>query len=275
MGGSGVIGRRTIPLLRSQGHEVTAPSSSEVSIFSPGDALKGHDVVINLATRIPPASKTMLPGAWRATNKIRREGSAILTKAAANAGVKRFIQESFAPIYAAQGDKWIDESSPIQAVRYNRAVIDAERNASSFPGEWVVLRFAYFYGPDSDFTQQIIGMVRKGWAASFGSPDGYISSVSHDDAAAAVVAALTLPSGIYNVVDDQPMTKRDFNDSLADALGVKHPRFLPAWVAHLAGSLGGLLARSQRISNRKLREGSGWRPVYPSASDGWKAIIGS
>jgi nucleoside-diphosphate-sugar epimerase len=138
-----------------------------------------------------------------------------------------------------------------------------------------VLRFAFFYGPDSDFSQQMIAMVRKGWAASFGSPDGYISSVTHDDAAAAVVAALTIPSGIYNVVDDQPMTKRDFNNALADVLGVKHPRFLPSWVRYFAGSLGETLARSQRISNRKLRESSSWRPAYPSASEGWKAIIGS
>jgi len=274
-GGSGVIGRRVVPMLRSQGHEVTAPSSSEVSVFSPGNALRGHDVVINLATRIPPASKAMMPGAWRATAKIRREASAILIKAAAAAGVKRFIQESFAPIYAAQGDRWIDETSPIKPARYNRAIADAERNAASFPGDWVVLRFAFFYGPDSDFTQQMMGMVRKGWAASFGSPDGFISSVSHDDAAAAVVAALTIPPGIYNVVDDEPLTKRDFNNALADALGVKHPRFLPSWVRYFAGSLGETLARSQRISNRKLREASSWRPVHPSASDGWRSVVSS
>jgi hypothetical protein len=33
------------------------------------------------------------------------------------------------------------------------------------------------------------------------------------------------------------------------------------------------LPRSVRISNRKLREVSGWRPRYPSAREGWKATV--
>lgn len=287
-GGTGVIGRRVVPLLRSVGHDVTALSRSVQSDRVLEDlgarAVRGDvftlpdfeaDAVINLATSIPPASRTFLPGAWRKTTEIRRIGSSNLAQAAARAGAKRFIQESFGPVYPDRGDQWIDETTPLVPVRYNRAVVDAERNAQSFNGTWVILRFAFFYGPDSDFTKQIIGMVKRGWAASFGRPEGFISSVSHDDAAAAVVAALELPSGVYNVVDDEPLTKREFNDSLADALGVRRPRFLPAWTARLGGSLGGMLARSQRISNRKLREKSRWRPAYPSASDGWKAIIGS
>src|SRR5439155_2112 len=32
-------------------------------------------------------------------------------------------------------------------------------------------------------------------------------------------------------------------------------------------------ARSLRISNRKLRQASGWSPRYPSAREGWRAII--
>jgi putative NADH-flavin reductase len=42
----------------------------------------------------------------------------------------------------------------------------------------------------------------------------------------------------------------------------------------LAGSMGEMLARSLRISNRKLRAESGWRPKYPSAREGWRAVVG-
>src|SRR5207248_5576543 len=151
-GGTGVIGRRVIPLLRSAGHEVTALSRSVDSdarlerlgarpvrgnIFSLPDF--AADVVINLATSIPPASRTFLPGAWSKTTKIRRTGSANLSQAAAVRGVKRLIQESFAPVYPDAGDRWIDETSPLVPVRYNRAVVDAERNAQAFPGTWIVL----------------------------------------------------------------------------------------------------------------------------------------
>jgi nucleoside-diphosphate-sugar epimerase len=99
--------------------------------------------------------------------------------------------------------------------------------------------------------------------------------VSHDDAASAVVAALALPAGVYNVVDDEPLPRREFFGSLAATLGVAPPRFPPAWLARLAGSLGEMLARSQRISNRKLRDASGWTPAIRSAKDGWPLVVPS
>jgi 2-alkyl-3-oxoalkanoate reductase len=48
--------------------------------------------------------------------------------------------------------------------------------------------------------------------------------------------------------------------------------FPPQWLGHLAGSLGELMSRSQRISNRKLRANSSWAPKYPSVREGWRAI---
>jgi nucleoside-diphosphate-sugar epimerase len=105
-----------------------------------------------------------------------------------------------------------------------------------------------------------------------GSPEAFISSISHDDAASAVAAALSLDAGIYNVTDDNPVRRRDYVDSLAESLGVASPRFPPQWLGHLAGSLGELMSRSQRISNRKLRANSSWAPKYPSVREGWRAI---
>jgi nucleoside-diphosphate-sugar epimerase len=290
-GGSGVIGRRVIPILREAGHEVTGLSRSQqsdsilewtgahpirASLTSPDelrDAVRGHDVVINLATSVPPASRVLFAGAWKKMDEIRRTGSADLVAASAAGGVRRFIQESFAPIYADQADRWIDESSRVEPAAFNRSVLDAERNAQSFRGPWVVLRFAYFYGEDSEFTQQMMSMVRHGWAASFGRPEGFFSSISHDDAASAVFAAINAPPGIYNVVDDEPLTRRELNDSLADALGVRHPRFLPAWITKWTGSVGETLARSQRISNRKLRASSNWSPKNSSVRHGWRTLV--
>jgi nucleoside-diphosphate-sugar epimerase len=60
-----------------------------------------------------------------------------------------------------------------------------------------------------------------------GSASAYISSVSHDDAAAAAAAATTLPPGVYNVVDDRPVTHREFFESLAEAIGVPAPKLPP------------------------------------------------
>ncbi len=252
-GATGVIGQRVVPRLVAAGHQVTAVGRSAekrahlerqgaralaVDLFDAAAvsaAVRGSDVVINLATHIPPSSRVWWPGAWRQNSRVRREVSANLAAVALHGGVGRFIQESFAPIYADGGERWLDET-------------------------------------DADFSQDAMGMVRRGWAPVFGSPEAYFSSIHHDDAATAVVAALDLPAGVYNVTDDRPVPRREFAGSIAAALGVKLPRFLPRWLGKLAGSLGETLSRSQRIANGKLRA-AGWAPRYPSVVEGWRAVI--
>jgi nucleoside-diphosphate-sugar epimerase len=294
-GATGVIGRRVVPLCLKQGHQVTAIARSpekgaalERQGASPVTAdlfereqlvsvLAGHDAVLNLATHLPKSAlRMMLPGAWRENDRIRREGSATLVSAALAAGVGRFVQESFGPAYPDRGSAWVDESTPIPPHHYSRAITDAERSAARFSeggGVGVVLRFAAFYGPDGRFFADIVRAVQRGIAPLFGPPEAFISSVSHDDAATAVVAALQLPGGIYNVVDDEPVTHREYAESLADALGVKHPKLLPPWATMLGGSRARMLARSLRMSNKKLRDASGWSPIYRSVREGWPDAV--
>jgi 2-alkyl-3-oxoalkanoate reductase len=294
-GATGVIGRRVVPLLVSAGHAVTAVGRNadkcaallkagatpvQIDLFDSDaarEAIAGHDAVINLATHIPGSTARMfLPGAWRENDRLRRDAAALLVDAAIAGGAKRFIQESFAPVYAEGGEKWLDEKWPIHPTRYNRTVADAERSAARFTekgGVGIVLRFAAFYGPDAFHVREMARFIRKGWAPLPGSPKAFFSSISHDDAATAVMSALNLPAGIYNVTDDEPLARREYVDSLAQCLGVGPPRFLPKWTARLAGSLGELMSRSQRISNRKLRAASEWAPKYASIREGWRATV--
>jgi nucleoside-diphosphate-sugar epimerase len=294
-GATGVIGRRVIQLLVSAGHEVTGVARTpakrdqitrmgaaavDVNLFDPGSvrhALEGHDTIINLATHMPSSSWRMfLPGAWKENDRLRREGSATLVNAGIHCGVSRFIQESFAPIYADCGERWIDENTPLRPARYNRTVVDAENAVERFTGggrAGIVLRFALFYGADGPFTREMIDMVRRGFAPYPGSPQAFISSLSHDDAATAAVAALSIRAGVYNVTDNEPLRRREYFDALAAALRTRQPIIPAKWVGLLTGSLGEMLARSQRISNRKLRVESGWVPSYPSAREGWQAVV--
>jgi nucleoside-diphosphate-sugar epimerase len=293
-GATGVIGSRLVPLLAAAGHDVTAVGRTAekrarlertgahaigVDLFDRAattQAMKGIEVAINVATHIPPSARAFVPGAWRHNERVRRHVSANLVAAALAVGATRVIQESFAPIYRDAGDDWIEEDAPVRAARYNRAVLDAEAAAERFTregGTGVVLRFAYFYGADSDFTRDAIRYVRRGRAPVLGSPSAYISSITLDDAARAVVAALDVPAGCYNVSDDRPVRRREFVDALAAALGAAPPKFYPVWVAALAGSLGETLARSQRISNARLRAAANWAPRYPSVAEGWPAVV--
>ncbi len=291
-GASGVVGRRAIPLLVRKGHSVMAvvhtakkreavegqgAKVTDVSLFDMPAlqrALEGYDVVVNLATHMPAsAAHVLLRGAWTENDRIRREGSRNLVGAAISAGVQRFVQESFAPAYPDRGSAWIDESVPLAPVAYNRTLVDAERSAEQFSGgarRGIVLRFAAFYGADSRMHADMIRLVRRGFAPMPGPAGAFISSVSHADAASAVVAALELPAGVYNVSDDEPVTHRAYFDALAAALGVRSPRLPPVWATFLFGAIGKLAARSLRISNRRLRESSNWTPRYPSVREGWE-----
>lgn len=294
-GATGVVGRRAVPLLVRAGHEVTAVARTpekaaalqragarpaSVDLFDPAGvrrAMAGHEAVINLATHIPRSTvQMMLPWAWHENDRIRREASALLVDAALAEGVSRFVQESFAPMYPDCGDEWIDEHVPPRPARYNRSTLDAERAAARFThagGAGVVLRYAGFYGPDAAHVPDLVRFTRRGMAALPGRPEAYVSSLSHDDAASAAVAALGVGPGIYNVVDDEPLRRAEFFAVVAEAEGVPAPKPQPAWMARLMGSLGELLSRSVRMSNRTFRAASGWAPRYPSVREGWPATL--
>jgi 2-alkyl-3-oxoalkanoate reductase len=296
-GATGVIGRRVVHELRTQGHQVTAvgrTSAKQEALRQAGaepvavdlfdaeglrQAVAGHDAVVNLATHMPSSTTRMLfRGAWRENDRIRKVASNNLVDAALSSGARVFVQESFAPAYPDGGDHWIDETTLLAPAAYNRTISDAEAAAQRFTdacGRGVILRFAAFYGADALQVRDLIWWVRKGWAPLPGPPGAYISSISHDDAAAAVIAVLREPAGVYNVADDEPVTHRAYVDSLAAALDLSSPRLPPAWLTPLLGSVGQVLSRSLRISNRKLQQESGWAPRLRSVREGWPEIVGA
>ena len=296
-GATGVVGRRAVPLMIREGHRVTAVGRSPDrlrNLASQGAstivldlfdreairrAVVGHDAVANLATSIPRSSLGMFfRRAWKENDRIREHLSALLVDEAMAAGVRVFIQESFAPIYVDAGDRWIAEGAATRPVSYNETTLKAEASAERFArngGRGVVLRFAYFYRQNDRFTEEMFNHVARGWLPLLGPPDAYFSSCYHDDAATAVVAALDLASGAYNVVDNEPMTHREFGEVLAAIVGVPRPKTPPQWLVPLTGSIGETMARSLRISNEKLRQIGDWKPHHATAREGWGDVYRS
>lgn len=299
-GATGVIGRQLIPLLLQAGHRVTAVGRTPLKrielarmgvrpvatdLFDPIDirrSLRDAEVIINLATAVPPPWALLWPRAWRPMDRVRREISANLALAAIeHGGIGRLIQESFAGVLADGGDRWLDETREVRPASYNRSVLDAERNAGEFASNGrvaVILRFALFYGPDDPMTLQLLRSIRRGWYPMPGDPEGYSSWVSHTDAARAVVAALEAPGGTYHVVDDLPMTRRKLAESLARAMGRPAPRFLPRWLARWSGPVGETMARSHRLSNARFKSVTRWAPRERNVLEGLRrpvALIGS
>lgn len=135
----------------------------------------------------------------------------------------------------------------------------------------VVLRFGWFYGPGATHSEQFLAKARRHVAIMMGPPNGYVSSIHVADAGAAVVAALAVPAGTYNVVDDEPLTKRRYADALSAAAGKKTWLRVPDRAALLLGHRSTSLTRSLCVSNARFRGASGWTPTYPSAHEGWIA----
>jgi nucleoside-diphosphate-sugar epimerase len=184
------------------------------------------------------------------------------------------VQESVSMIYPDCGDRWIDESTPPDRYPNAEGNLAAEAAAARFSdagGTGVVLRLGLFYGPGARHSEQFLALARRHILPVIGHPDSYVSSIHVADAGAAVSLALQIPGGVYNVVDNEPLTKRQYARALADAAGTRPWIAGPGRLAAVFGDRLTSLTRSLRVSNRQFRQASGWEPRYPSARDGWAA----
>jgi nucleoside-diphosphate-sugar epimerase len=294
-GATGVLGQQAVPALVAAGHQVSAvartPAKAQavraagaepvaVDLFDATavrKAVAGHHAVVNLATHIPPATRAARRGAWADNDRIRREVSAHLAEAALAEDLPRMVQESIGFLYADGGDSWLAEDAPTSPTPVTASALDAEANARRLAaggGAAVVLRFGQFYGPTAGHTREMVQAARRLRVAVLpGPPQGFASSVHTDDLGPAVVAALEAPSGIYNVCDDEPVRRAEWAALLAAAVG--RDRLLNP--GRLAAALGGRTAeavgRSQRMSNARFRQATGWAPVVPSVRTGLPATV--
>jgi nucleoside-diphosphate-sugar epimerase len=291
-GGTGAIGRPTVAALVAAGHTVSALARAPdraaaleaqgarpvaVSLFDREGlalAFAGHDAVVNLATAIPPTMHFMRRAAWADNQRIRTEGSAAVVDAALAAGVDTLVQESVAMVYPDRGAEWIDEDVPPDRYPMAEGNLAAEASAQRFTeagARGVVLRLGWFHGPGAAHSEELLAFARRHVAVMVGPADGFVSSIHVADGAAAVAAALAAPAGAWNVVDDEPLTKRAFADALAAAVGVTPWVRLPGRAALLLGDRSTSLTRSLRVANGRFREATGWAPRYPSAREGLAA----
>lgn len=292
IGATGAIGRYAVAALARAKYSVTAlartpekaawlakhgASPIDVSIFDRmalTEEFKGHDAVVNLATAIPPTSKFTQTKAWTENDRVRKQGSSAIIDAAIAAGVPRVVQESVSMIYPDRGDAWItEECSPdnFPMAEGNLAAEASTERFSAAGGIGVVLRFGWFYGPGATHSEEFFALARHHISIMIGPPDSYVSSIHVADAGAAVVAALAVPKGMYNVVDNVPLTKRSYADALSAAAGKAAWLRIPGRAALLLGSRSTSLTRSLRVSNARFRNASEWTPMYPSALEGWIA----
>lgn len=291
-GATGVLGRRAVPRLVATGHEVSGVARSDgkaaqvagfgatpvtVDLFD-GDAVRravdGHDVVMHLATNIPTGASAAVKRGWAMNDRLRSEVAGHLSRAAIDTGASRYVQESITFPYTDGAGGWIDESHERTYFWGNQTVVDAERAADDVTvagATGVVLRFAMFMADDSAHLLTFARMAERGLWGVFGDDDAHISFIDADDAAAAVVASIDAPAGIYNVAEAEPLTRGEHRARLAQTVGRPSLRALPRFVRAAGGKGAESLARSHRISSQAFRTATGWSATN-APIDRWEEL---
>jgi nucleoside-diphosphate-sugar epimerase len=304
-GASGVIGRPLVHQLIAAGHEVTGTTSkpeNTAPIEAAGatamvcDALDataveaavrdaGPEVVISQLTRLPREYNPRKID-YGPTNRARAEGGHNLIEAARSAGVRRFVTQSVAFIYAPEGEMvkdeegrpWTDAPEPFRDGA--ESTLAHEREATQTPElEGIVLRYGQFYGPGTYYARDgsVAEQVRRRRFPIVGRGEGVFSFVHTDDAASATVASLDRGApGIYNIVDDEPAPLREWLPVYAEALGARRPLRVPTFVARLvAGPFGTTFATQLRgASNAKAKRDLRWHPQYATWRQGFREALG-
>lgn len=287
-GATGVTGRSVVRTLLGAGHAVVGLARDDAKaaaldfagvqtvraqIFD-GDSLasafEGCSVVCNMATSVPVGLTGLRPGAWRVHDRIRAEGSRLVTQAARRAGVRRVVQESVSMLYADAGEEWVTERSPIAVNRAVEPAVLAEAHAEEFGDcahDWIVLRLGAILGDDA-FTRWRLARARTGHPVGFGDPRGWTCVVHPDDVGSAVLAALGAPSGTYNA-GAQPVRRQELVDAFASVRGHERGGFVPRVVQRIGGERVELLTRSQRVSSDALKQATAWKPVHEHFDAHW------
>jgi nucleoside-diphosphate-sugar epimerase len=308
-GASGALGRRLVPLLVANGHDVTGFTRSREKVplvenlgaaAIVVDVLDAPvtraavdrarpDTIVSLLTNLPQRlDLRRINQAYAANNRVRVTGVTNLVAGAITVGVTRLVVESLAIWYApfdfAQGRPEVstrDELAPLfvdapepvgTAVR---ALIEMERIAQQAPLSTIILRYGGFYGPGTWLGRGgfIYEDTLKRKYPLLGDGAGYYSWIHIDDAATATVAAIESDrTGIFNVVDDEPSPSREWLPYYAETIGGPVPRTIPLMIARFVG--GGLVDWQNQIppvSNARIKQVLGWKPAIASWREGFRS----
>ena len=302
-GATGALGRHLVPGLVAAGHEVTATTrmpGKVAQLRAAGaepvvvDGLNHEaviaavraaapEVIVHQMTALADLKNLRKPDqVFAATNELRTRGTDNLLAAAARAGTRRVIAQSYAGPgpdkpsgRALKTEEDLLDWQPIRSAAHMPAAITyVDKTVPTAAPEGIVLRYGSFYGPGA--SDVLLGMVRKRQVPVIGGGAGVWSFIEITDAAAATIAAVGHGApGVYNVVDDEPAPVAEWLPYLAQVAGAKPPLRLPAWIGRLlAGQfVVAQMTTSRGYSNQKPRKELGWAPQYPTWREGFHAWV--
>lgn len=296
-GATGFVGRSLCPLLRSRGFAVraavrgpaTLPADVEVvKIDALGAsthwsaAVSGADAVVHLAGHAHALGAT---GAGEAADvrAVNVEATLHLARAAARAGVRRFVFVSTAKVHGERnsGRPWTEQDPPAPQDLYARAKWEAEQAldvlARTSDLEVTVLRppLVYGAGVKANFLR-LLRAIDRGLPIPLGAVRNRRSLVYVGNLADAIASCLAHPAAAnrtYLVADGEDVSTPELVRRVAHALD-RPARLVnvPVWMLRLGASLLGRHADFDRVAGDlavdagALRRDLDWQPPFSMAA---------
>ena len=298
-GATGSLGRHLVPGLIAAGHQVTATTRTagkvsalrelgadavvvdgldRAAVTAAVGAARPEVIVHEMTALGAMKSLTRLDRVFTVTNQLRTQGTENLLAAAAEAGTRRVIAQSFTGWTNARTggpvkteDDPLDADPAASAVRTLAAIRHVESVVPRHAAEGLVLRYGPFYGHGASLP--MVDAVRRRRLPVVGGGAGIWSFTEITDAAAATVAAVEAGApGLYNVVDSAPAPVADWLPYLAEVAGARPPLRVPAWAGRLLADEFTVryMTSARGSSNEKARKALRWEPRYASWREGFR-----
>ena len=290
-GGSGLVGSALIPILQSDGNQITrlvrsSPKPGEIEWHPNQDKvsalnLEGFEAIINLA------GENIAGGRWtddqkRKIRDSRMNGTHLLSEAIAQMKSKPrvFICASATGIYGDRDDETLDEQSESGGgflAGVCREWEQATQPASKAGVRVVNLRMGPILARDGGMLSKLLTPFKMGMGGKVGSGKQYISWVALDDAVNAIKLAIDDESihGPINIVSPNPVTNEEFTKTLGHVLNRPTALAMPAFAARLAfGEMADeMLLASQKVMPKRLSQ-AGFQFQYPTLESAMRKYIG-
>jgi uncharacterized protein (TIGR01777 family) len=286
-GTSGLLGGALVRRLAADGHDVLRlvrrrPEAADEALWFPEvdtDSLRGVDAVVHLVGE--PLVGKWTPHQREAIRESRVHGTRLLSMALAEMqdGPRTLLCASATGFYGDRGDETLTEESP-PGVGFLPSVYEAAEKAAASAVDAglrvVQLRVGVLQSLEAGGLAILLPMFRRGLGIRAGRGTQWVSWISLSDAVGAVVHTLgSSLAGPVNVVSPNPVTNREYADTLAAVLS--RPRLLalpPKLVRRFfgAGLADEVLLASTRVVPKALLT-SGFEFEHPTLREALQNLL--
>jgi nucleoside-diphosphate-sugar epimerase len=172
---------------------------------------------------------------------------------------KGFVFISSVAVYGLDTGRLINEEAPLLATDpYGKSKVEAENVVQSWCNShqipFAILRLPLLAGahPPGNLKSMING-IRKGYYFNIGGGDARKSMVLAESVAPFILPAVEA-GGIYNLSDGQHPSFSELSSSIAEQLGKRKPRNMPAIVARTLALIGDMVGKRFPLNHKSYKK---------------------